>query len=73
MMSEGLDGIEVYTPYGDSHRKFLLDCASEHRLIVTGGSDYHGEYGLIKDDYLGKGGLSYKEFLEIKKRIQCLK
>ncbi len=69
MASEGLDGIEIYTPYGDTHRKFLLNCASEHKLIVTGGSDYHGEYGLIKDDYLGKGGVSYKEFFEIKKRI----
>ena len=73
MVSEGLDGIEVYTPYGDNYRKFLLNCASEHKLIVTGGSDYHGEFGLIKDDYLGKGGVSYKEFLEIKKRIYCLK
>jgi len=75
MVSEGLDGIEVYTPYGygDNHRKFLLNCAEEHKLIITGGSDYHGEFGLIKDDYLGKGGVSYKEFLEIKKRISCFK
>ena len=35
MVSEGLDGIEVYTPYGDNYRKFLLNCASEHKLIVT--------------------------------------
>ena len=73
MVGDGLDGVEVYTPYGDNYRKFLLNCADNHKLIVTGGSDYHGEYGLIKDDYLGKGGVSYKEFLEIKKRIRCLK
>ena len=73
MVSEGLDGIEVYTPYGDNHRKFLLDCADRHKFIITGGSDYHGEYGLINDDYLGKGGVSYKEFLEIKERVRCLK
>ena len=71
MVGEGLDGIEIYTPYGDTHRKFLLDCADNHKLIVTGGSDYHGEFGLIKDDYLGKGGISHKEFLKIKKRIRC--
>ena len=71
MVGEGLDGIEIYTPHGDTHRKFLLDCADRHKLIITGGSDYHGEFGLIKDDYLGKGGISYKEFLEIKKRIRC--
>ena len=68
MVGEGLDGIEIYTPYGDTHRKFLLDCADNHKLIVTGGSDYHG---LIKDDYLGKGGISHKEFIEIKERICC--
>lgn len=73
MVSEGLDGIEVYTPYGDTHRKFLLNCADERKLIVTGGSDYHGEFGLIKDDYLSKGGISYREFLKIKERISCLK
>ena len=72
MVSEGLDGIEVHTPYGDNHRKFLLNCAKMRKLIITGGSDYHGEFGLIKDDYLGKGGISYKEFLEIKKRIRYL-
>ena len=68
MVGEGLDGIEIYTPYGDTHRKFLLDCADNHKLIVTGGSDYQG---LIKDDYLGKGGASYQEFLETKERICC--
>ena len=73
MVSDGLDGIEVCTPYGDNHRKFLLDCANQKKLIITGGSDYHGEYGLIKDDYLGKGGVSYKEFLEIKKQACCSK
>ena len=73
MVGEGLDGIEIYTPYGDTHRKFLLNCADRHKLIITGGSDYHGEFGLIKDDYLGKGGISYKEFLEIKIEISLRK
>mgnify|MGYP001566382604 CR=1 FL=1 len=73
MAYEGLDGLEIYTPYGHSHRKMLLNCADKYNLIVTGGSDYHGECGLIEDVYLGKGGLSYKEFLEIRERIRCLK
>lgn len=69
MVHEGLDGLEVYTPYGDSYRKMLLDYSEKYGLIVTGGSDYHGEFGLIKDDYLGKGGISYKKFLQIKEAI----
>lgn len=69
MVHEGLDGLEVYTPYGDSYKKILLDYSEKYGLIVTGGSDYHGEFGLIKDDYLGKGGISYKNFLQIKKAI----
>lgn len=69
MAYEGLDGLEVYTPYGESHRKMLLDYSEKYGLIVTGGSDYHGEFGLIKDDYLGKGGISYEEFLQIKEAI----
>lgn len=69
MVNEGLRGIEVHTPYGDTHRNFLLNCARKHQLIVTGGSDYHGEFGLIEDDYLGKGGVSYHRFLQIQNGI----
>ena len=69
MVHEGLDGLEVHTPHGDSYRKMLLDYSEKYGLIVTGGSDYHGEFGLIKDDYLGKGGISYEEFLQIKEAI----
>ena len=50
-------------------QKMLLDYSEKYGLIVTGGSDYHGEFGLIKDDYLGKGGISYEEFLQIKEAI----
>lgn len=69
MVNEGLRGIEVRTPYGDTHRNFLLNCAHKHQLVVTGGSDYHGEFGLIEDDYLGKGGVSYHRFLQIQNGI----
>lgn len=67
MVHEGLDGLEFNTPYGDDYKKMLMKYAEKYEMIVTGGSDYHEEFGLIKDNYLGKGGISYEEFLQIKK------
>jgi len=41
--SLGLDGIEVYTPGAtESDIEFFLGQARARRLVVTGGSDYHG-------------------------------
>jgi predicted metal-dependent phosphoesterase TrpH len=40
----GLDGIEVYySDHTDSQRAELLAMAVKYRLIVTGGSDFHGD------------------------------
>lgn len=69
MVYEGLDGLEVYTPYGDSRRKMLLGYNEKYGLIATGGSDYHGEYGLVESCCVGKEGISYEEFLKIKKAV----
>lgn len=69
MVCEGLNGLEVFTPYGDYYKRLLFNCANKNKLIVTGGSDYHGEFGLIKDDYLGKGGISYQKFHQITKLV----
>ncbi len=39
----GLDGLEVYYPaHSRSMQKQLLELARKYRLIVTGGSDFHG-------------------------------
>jgi len=39
----GLDGIEAYYPtHNKSIRAKLVEIAGQNRLIVTGGSDYHG-------------------------------
>ena len=41
---QGLSGIEVYHPTtGNQHVPFLLSLAGREGLIVTGGSDFHGE------------------------------
>lgn len=70
MIREGLDGIEVYNPYTTELWKniFLLNYAESCKLIVTGGSDFHGHDGLTKDR-LGQAGISYGEFLKIKEEI----
>ena len=40
---QGLDGIEVYYPtHSRQFRKMLLRFVKKHDLIITGGSDYHG-------------------------------
>ena len=40
----GIDGIEVYSP-GIMHNEYenILDLAYKHRLLISGGSDFHGK------------------------------
>ncbi len=39
----GMDGIEaLYSQHSPADTRFFLDLAREHRLLVTGGSDFHG-------------------------------
>lgn len=41
----GLDGIEaVYSRHSPSERAAYSEIALRHRLLITGGSDYHGSY-----------------------------
>ncbi|MFC1981346.1 PHP domain-containing protein [Chloroflexota bacterium] len=43
LKTAGLAGIEAYYgDYSDDEIKILVDLASRHKLIVSGGSDYHG-------------------------------
>ena len=40
----GLDGIEVYYPtHSRKFRKRLISLAEKYSLLMTGGSDYHGQ------------------------------
>ncbi len=47
LMEEGLDGIEVFYAYDMAFRqeaiKRYLDIARRHRLLISGGTDYHGD------------------------------
>lgn len=42
----GLDGIEVWSPFNDDEQtQQLSDYCKGHKLLMTGGSDFHGTYG----------------------------
>lgn len=43
LVERGLDGIEIYYPgYSPKVRRGLTGLAARHKLVITGGSDYHG-------------------------------
>lgn len=52
---DGIDGIEVYHPSAnEEQQEQLLKIASKYKLLVTGGSDFHGlynEYPVSIGDY----------------------
>lgn len=70
---EGLAGLEVFSAFNSDEEeiKFLLGCCSRYNLLILGGSDYHGDMPdeHKPDRWLGRNGISYEEFLKIKKAI----
>lgn len=61
MIAAGLQGVEVYhRDVPETARKWLLELADKHNLVVTGSSDYHGLEG--KPNRLGENTTS-KEML----------
>lgn len=70
----GLYGLEIYTEYcSGQYKKLLLGYCKKFDLDPNfGGSDYHGDG---KDEhmpriYLGKGGINYNQFVELKKNLK---
>jgi 3',5'-nucleoside bisphosphate phosphatase len=62
MIDAGLLGVEVYhRDVPETARKWLLELAEKHNLVVTGSSDYHGLEG--KPNRLGENTTS-KEMLD---------
>ncbi len=44
MIECGIQGLECfYSRYSDAEISFLIDCANNNGLFITGGSDYHGK------------------------------
>jgi predicted metal-dependent phosphoesterase TrpH len=57
MIATGLQGVEVYhRDVPETARKWLLELAGKHNLVVTGSSDYHGKTG--KPNELGENSTS---------------
>lgn len=43
MIEYGIKGLECYySRYTENEAEFLVNCAKENRLLISGGSDYHG-------------------------------
>ena len=46
LIKKGLDGVEVWHPNNTpEQRAELISIAKKHKLLMTGGSDFHGMYG----------------------------
>lgn len=56
LIDEGLDGIECYYPYDQTYRSKAIDhylkFAGDHSLLVTGGTDFHGDGRTMLDDIM---------------------
>lgn len=62
LSQQGLDGIEVYYPAHTSEQiRMLKKLARKYNLLITGGSDWHGEIHQ-PEIKMGQGGLGKKEF-----------
>jgi len=60
-IKNGLRGIEVYYPRHTSQQtEYFKKIAVEYNLIITGGSDYHGD--IKRDINIGDAGINQKEF-----------
>lgn len=52
--SQGLEGVEVYHPSAqNNHASFLKHLAQRENLLITGGSDFHGE--AVRKTEIGEG------------------
>lgn len=77
MVDAGLDGIEIHYPYTKEARRSLpgaspaelithfTEIARRHDLLMTGGSDYHGERKTI---LLGEAGLTDAQWQRLQER-----
>lgn len=70
LVKAGLEGIEVYhTDHTPEQEKFFYDMAVRLGLLMTAGSDFHGERnGVIFHGDLGSRTTTYDTVIELKKR-----
>ena len=57
MIESGIQGLECYySRYTLKEIEFLLNCAKENNLLISGGSDWHGTNKSVKIGYLNTNG-----------------
>ncbi|AEH44935.1 PHP domain protein [Thermodesulfatator indicus DSM 15286] len=62
LKNKGLDAIEAYyTDHDESYTQFCLELAKKFSLLITGGSDFHGENKPEIKLGIGKGNLRVPE------------
>jgi len=76
LMADGLAGIEVfYTDHDDLMTSFYKDFADKKKLIMTGGSDFHGSFN--KGVHLGSGkgnlNIEYSVFNTLTHELEKIK
>jgi hypothetical protein len=67
LVRAGMDGLEVYYPNCSTEiTNFYLGIAAKHGLLVTGGSDAHGEAKM--STYIGKARMPYEQVEKLKEK-----
>lgn len=72
MKNYGIEGLECYySRYNDEESEFLVQCAKNNNLLISGGSDYHGTNKNIpigrlnsSDKYIDSSKVSVADFLQ---------
>lgn len=73
LKNDGLEGIEVYHSDHDAEMtKFLLDLSKQHKLCISGGSDFHGANMPWIDMCSGRDNIAveYEILNELKKDME---
>jgi predicted metal-dependent phosphoesterase TrpH len=70
LVSSGIDGIEVYYPrHSSAETKRFLELAGRYELLVTGGSDDHGN--INEGRLMGRVRLPWTHVERLKETIMC--
>jgi len=70
IINSGIEGLEVFYPeHSPEQIDELLELVRHHRLLITGGSDYHGPDSTESRSNMGSAGVSKQLVDQIKLRL----